>query len=41
VAYGTSLTAVGAWVNQLSEVFNQQFPGTGKPDQWGAGRSQF
>ena len=27
VAYGTSLTAVGAWVNQLREVFNQQFPG--------------
>ena len=27
VAYGTSLTAVGAWVDQLREVFNQQFPG--------------
>ena len=27
VAYGTSLTAVGAWVDQLQEVFNQQFPG--------------
>ncbi len=27
VAYGTSLTKVGAWVDQLREVFNQQFPG--------------
>ena len=27
VAYGTSLTAVGAWVDQLRTVFNQQFPG--------------
>ena len=27
VAYGTSLTAVGAWVDQLREIFNQQFPG--------------
>jgi lysophospholipase L1-like esterase len=27
VAYGTSLTAVGAWVDQLGEVFNQEFPG--------------
>ena len=26
VAYGTSLTAVGAWVDQLDEVFNQEFP---------------
>ena len=27
VAFGTSLTAVGAWVDQLRTVFNQQFPG--------------
>ena len=27
VAYGTSLTKVGAWVDQLRTVFNQQFPG--------------
>ena len=27
VAYGTSLTKVGAWVDQLRIVFNQQFPG--------------
>ena len=27
VAYGTSLTKVGAWVDQLRTVFNEQFPG--------------
>lgn len=27
VAYGTSLTKVGAWVDQLRTVFEQQFPG--------------
>jgi len=27
VAYGTSLTAIGAWVDQLRAVLDQQFPG--------------
>ena len=27
VTFGTSLTAVGAWVHQLREVLNQQYPG--------------
>lgn len=27
VAYGTSLTAGGAWVSQLSDALNQRFPG--------------
>jgi acyl-CoA thioesterase-1 len=27
VAYGTSLTAIGAWVHQLRAVLDQQFPG--------------
>ena len=27
VAYGTSLSAIGAWVDQLRAVADQQFPG--------------
>ncbi|WDE97201.1 GDSL-type esterase/lipase family protein [Lentisphaera profundi] len=30
VTFGTSLTAVGAWVGQLQVVLNQQFPGQAK-----------
>ncbi|MDA3799504.1 MAG: GDSL-type esterase/lipase family protein [Kiritimatiellae bacterium] len=40
VAYGTSLTAAGAWVNQLQDSLNQKFPGlatvvnSGGSGQW-------
>jgi acyl-CoA thioesterase I len=49
VAYGTSLTAAGAWVAQLSDVLNQKFPGqatvinsggSGQWSEWGVANLQ-
>ncbi len=49
VAYGTSLTAAGAWVAQLSDALNQKFPGqatvinsggSGQWSEWGVANLQ-
>ena len=41
VAYGTSLTKVGAWVDQLRTCFQPAVPRTGQSDQWGPRGSEF
>jgi lysophospholipase L1-like esterase len=49
VAYGTSLTAAGAWVAQLTDALNQKFPGqatvinsggSGQWSEWGVANLQ-